>query len=62
MRLLNIHGITPKGKYNSYKGDQNGTCENLLLNKVVDEEKHKTTYERDFSTTACNQKWTTDFS
>ena len=29
---------------------------------VVDEEKHKTTYKRDFSTTACNQKWTTDVS
>ena len=62
MRLLNIHGITPRGKYNSYKGEQNETCKNLLLTKVVDEEKHKTTYERDFSTTACNQKWTTDVS
>ena len=62
MCLLNIHGITPRGKYNSYKGDQNGTCKNLLLNKVIDEEKHKTTYKRDFSTTACNQKWTTDVS
>ena len=62
MSLLNIHGITPRGKYKSYKGDQNGTCKNLLLNKVVDEEKHKTTYKRDFSTTACNQKWTTDVS
>lgn len=62
MRLLNIHGITPRGKYNSYKGDQNGTCKNLLLNKVVDGKKHKTTYKRDFSTTACNQKWTTDVS
>ena len=39
MCLLNIHGVTPRGKYNSYKGDQNGTCKNLLLNKVVDEEK-----------------------
>lgn len=62
MSLLNIRGITPRGKYNSYKGDQNGTCKNLLLNKVVNEEKHKTTYERDFSATACNQKWTTDVS
>ncbi len=62
MSKLGIHGITPRGKYNSYKGDQNGTCKNLLLNKVVDEGKHKTTYERDFSTASCNQKWTTDVS
>ncbi|HBM70808.1 MAG TPA: hypothetical protein DD377_05625 [Firmicutes bacterium] len=55
MSLLNIHGITPRGKYKSYKGDRNGTCKNLLLNKAVDEEKHKTTYKRDISTTACNQ-------
>ena len=62
MSKLGIRGITPKGKYNSYKGDQNGTCKNLLLRKTVDEERHKTRYERDFSTTACNQKWTTDVS
>ena len=62
MRRLNIHGITPRGKYKSYKGDQNGTCKNLLLNKNVDEVKHKTTYIRDFSTTKCNQKRTTDVS
>lgn len=62
MRILNIHGVTHRGKYNSYKGDQNGTCKNLLLVKIVDEKKHKTTYKRDFSTTACNQKWTTDVS
>ncbi|MCQ2966979.1 MAG: IS3 family transposase [Alphaproteobacteria bacterium] len=62
MRLLGIHGISPRGKYKSYKGDMNGTCKNLLLNKVVDEEKHKTKYVRDFATTACNQKWTTDVS
>ena len=62
MRLLNIRGITPRGKYKSYKGDQNVACKNLLLNKNVDEVKHKTTYIRDFSTTKCNQKWTTDVS
>lgn len=38
MSLLNIHGITPRGKYSSYKGDQNGACENLLLSKAVDGE------------------------
>ena len=62
MSKLGIHGITPRGKYNSYKGDQNGTCRNLLINKVVDEESRKTTYKRDFSTASCNQKWTTDVS
>ena len=62
MSKLGIHGITPRGKYNSYKGDQNGTCRNLLINKVVDEERRKTTYKRDFSTASCNQKWTTDVS
>ena len=62
MSKLGIHGITPKGKYNSYKGDQNGTCKNLLISKSVGEGEHRTAYERDFSTTACNQKWTTDVS
>lgn len=62
MAKLGIHGITPKGKYNSYKGDQNGTCKNLLLVKSVDEKKHRTVYKRDFSTTGCDQKWTTDVS
>ena len=62
MSLLNIHGIAPRGKYSSYKGDQNGVCENLLLSKAVDGEGHGTACRRDFSTTACNQKWTTDVS
>ena len=62
MKVLGLYGITPKTKYKSYKGDMNGTVKNLLLVKEVDEEKHKTTYKRDFSTTACNQKWTTDVS
>ena len=62
MKLLGIHGITPRGKYKSYKGDQNGTCANLLLKKVIDEEHHTTTYERVFLTTGCNQIWTTDVS
>ena len=35
---------------------------NLLLDKKVDEEKHKTTYTQNFSTTSVNQKWTTDIS
>ncbi|MEE0966278.1 MAG: IS3 family transposase [Bacilli bacterium] len=64
MKVLGLFGITPKNKtkYKSYKGDMNGTCKNQLLIKNVDEVNHKTTYERDFSTTGCNQKWATDVS
>lgn len=62
MKILGLFGVTPKAKYKSYKGDQNGTVKNQLLDKVVDEEKHKTFYERNFSTSKCNEKWTTDVS
>ena len=62
MKVLGLFGITPKAKYKSYKGDMNGTCKNLLLDKKVDEVNHKTTYERNFKTTGCNQKWATDVS
>ena len=60
MALMGLDGITPKAKYKSYKGDFNGTVKSLLLNKVIDTVNHKTYYERDFSTTSCNQKWATD--
>ena len=62
MKVLGLFGITPKAKYRSYKGDMNGTVKNLLLDKKVDEGNHKTTYERNFKTTGCNQKWATDVS
>lgn len=62
MFRMELYGVTPKAKYKSYKGDMNGTCKNLLLNKIVDEENHKTYYERDFSTSRCNEKWSTDVS
>lgn len=62
MSVLGLCGITPRSKYKSYKGDQNGTVKNLLLDKVVDEEKHKTYYKRNFTTSKCNEKWTTDVS
>ena len=62
MKILGLFGITPKAKYRSYKGDMNGTVKNLLLDKKVDEVNHKTTYERNFTTTGCNQKWATDVS
>lgn len=62
MQKLGLKGITPKAKYKSYKGDLNGTVKNLLLDKIVDTEKHKTYYDRNFETTSVNQKWTTDVS
>ena len=62
MNKMELLGVTPKAKYKSYKGDMNGTVKNLLLDKVVDEEEHKTYYNRNFSTTTVNEKWTTDVS
>lgn len=62
MNKIGLLGVTPKAKYKSYKGDMNGTVKNLLLDKVVDEEEHKTYYNRNFSTTTVNEKWTTDVS
>ena len=62
MKIMGLYGMTPKAKYKSYKGDMNGTVPNLLLDKVIDEEKHTTDYRQNFSTTACNQIWTTDVS
>ena len=59
---MGLYGMTPKAKYKSYKGDMNGTVKNLLLEKIVDEDNHKTYYERHFETTGVNQKWTTDVS
>ena len=51
-----------KRKYKSYKGDMDGNRKNQLLTKVIDEESHKTYYERNFETTRCNEKWSTDVS
>ena len=62
MKVMGLYGITPKAKYKSYKGDMNGTVPNLLLDKIVDDNKHTTTYKQNFTTTACNQIWTTDVS
>lgn len=62
MKVMGLYGITPKAKYKSYKGDMNGTVPNLLLEKIVDEENHTTKYKQNFTTTACNQIWTTDVS
>lgn len=62
MDKLGLKGKQPKMKYHSYKGDMNGIVKNRLLDKVVDEKHNKTYYERNFATTTCNEKWTTDVS
>ena len=62
MSKLKLYGVTPRTKYKSYKGDFNGTVDNILLYKKVDTKKHRTEYIRDFSTTDVNEKWTTDVS
>ena len=62
MTKMGLYALTPKAKYKSYKGDMNGTVKNLLLEKEVDEEKHKTTYVRNFTTSKPNEKWATDVS
>ena len=62
MSKLDLYGITPRAKYKSYKGDFNGTVDNMLLYKSVNAKHHTTEYIRDFSTTDVNEKWTTDVS
>ena len=63
MKELGLFAIQGKnGKYHSYKGDNGEFKENLLLEKVVDEEKHKATFKRHFETKGPNEKWTTDVS
>lgn len=62
MQKLELKGITPRAKYKSYKGDFNGTVKNQLLDLVVDKQNFKTYYKRNFTTTAVNQKWSTDVS
>ena len=62
MRENELFGKQPKHKYHSYKGDDGESKENLLLDKIVDEQTSVVTLERNFTTTAPNQKWTTDVS
>lgn len=62
MSVMSLYGRTPKAKYKSYKGDMNGTVKNILLNKIIDEVKHKMVYKRNFETTKCNEKWSTDIT
>lgn len=56
MNKMGLAGATPRAKYRSYKGDMNGIVKNLLLDKVVDEEEHKTYYTRNFKTKTVNEK------
>ncbi len=62
MKALGLYARQPKAKYKSYKGEIGKVCPSLLLDKVVDEVKHKTFLKRNFITTGVNQKWTTDVS
>ena len=48
MHNMELHGKRPKEKYHSYKGQVGKTADNII--------------NRDFSTTAPLQKWTTDVS
>ncbi len=63
---MSINGLKAhqgkNGKYHSYKGDNGESKENLLLEKVYDEEKQREVYKRNFSTSKPNEKWTTDVS
>ena len=62
MSIMGLYGITPKAKYKSYKGNMDGVVSNHLLRKRIDENDSKTSHERDFQTTSCNEKWSTDVS
>ena len=56
MKVMGLKAKQPRAKYKSYKGELNPICSNELLeikdNKVI----------RNFSTSRCNEKWTTDVS
>lgn len=63
MSRMGLYALNPKPKqrYNSYKGDMNGVCKNLLLERKINTQE-KLTKKRNFETTSANQKWTTDVS
>lgn len=60
MSRMNLFACSPKVKYKSYKGNQHHKCSNELLVRSMNH-KH-TVLKRNFSTSQCNQKWTTDVS
>ena len=58
MKIMGLKAIQPRGKYKSYKGELSKKCDNYLLDYIEEENK----VIRNFATTGCNQKWTTDVS
>ena len=64
LKLMRLLGLKCKSnnvsRYNSYKGQVGKTVGNLLLTKVIDEENHKTYYERNFEAKRPNEIWCTD--
>jgi len=58
MKIMGLKAIQPRGKYKSYKGELSKKCNNYLLDYVEEENQ----VIRNFATTGCNQKWTTDVS
>ena len=56
MKVMGLKAILPRVKYTSYKGEINPICNNELLE--INGEKEI----RNFSTSKCNEKWTTDVS
>ncbi len=63
MRLLGLKCKSSNvSRCNSYKGQVGKTVKNLLLNKVIDEENHKTYYERNFKVSKMNEVWCTDIT
>ena len=56
MKVMGLKAKQPRAKYKSYKGELSPICNNELLD-VVDNK-----LVRNFSTSKCNEKWTTDVS
>ena len=56
MKIMGLKAKQQKAKYKSYKGELSPICNNELL-EVVDNK-----LIRNFSTSKCNEKWTTDVS
>lgn len=62
MSTMGLYAIMPKSKYKSSKGDMNRIVNNLLLEKVIDEDNHRIYYEKNFNITKFNEIWSTDVS
>ena len=64
MSKMGLYGANPKPKqrYNSYHGDMNGKCKNLLLKRKRNPHTHKMNEKRVFSTDGVNKVWSTDVS